>query len=72
MSVYAQAHGRHAASREEELEMDLRYVDHIVHPGDVRRILDTIMAVVKREGIDTTTTQTVTMEGFKGTIEEEK
>ena len=72
MSGYAQAHGRNSASWEEKFEMDVQYVDHITFLGDVKLIVDTVRAVVKHEGIDTTTTKTVTMEEFKGSKEEAK
>lgn len=72
MSGYAQAHGRNSASWEEKFEMDVQYVDHITFLGDMKLIVDTVLAVVKHEGIDTTTTKTVTMEEFKGSKEEVK
>lgn len=72
MSGYAQAHGRNTASWEDKFEMDVKYVDHITFLGDLKLIFDTVMAVVKHEGIDTATTKTVTMEEFRGTKEEVK
>lgn len=69
LSGYAQAHGRNATTWEARFEMDVSYVDNITFLGDVKLILDTVKAVLKHEGIDTNTTETVTMEEFKGTKE---
>lgn len=70
MSGYAQAHGRNSMSWEEKFDMDIRYVDHITFLGDVRIIIDTVLSVIKHDGIDSAETSTVTMEEFKGTKEE--
>lgn len=70
MSGYAQAHGRNSMSWEEKFDMDVRYVDHITFLGDVRIIIDTVLSVIKHDGIDSAETSTVTMEEFKGTKEE--
>ncbi len=67
ISGYAQAHGRNAMSWEERFEMDLYYVEHITFWGDIKIIIDTILSVIKREGIDSPETKAVTMEEFKGT-----
>lgn len=67
MSGYAQTHGRNTASWEERFDMDVYYVDHITFLGDVRIIVDTVLSVIKREGIDSNENKTVTMEEFKGT-----
>lgn len=66
MSGYAQAHGRNNTSWEEKFEMDVQYVDHITFLGDMKIIIDTVVAVLKHDGIDSTETKTVTMEEFKG------
>ena len=42
--------------------MDVDYVQNITFWGDVRIILDTVLAVVKREGISSETS--ATMEDF--------
>lgn len=70
MSGYAQAHGRNSMTWEEKFDMDVYYVDHITFWGDVKIVIDTVLSVIKREGIDSAETSTVTMEEFKGTIEE--
>ena len=67
MSGYAQVHGRNLMSWEEKFDMDVYYVDHMSFLGDVKIIIDTILSVVKHEGIDSEEAVTVTMEEFKGT-----
>ena len=44
------------------LDLDLWYVNHISFSTDVKIIIDTIKAVLKREGINSETS--VTMESF--------
>lgn len=51
LTGYAQAHGRNASTWDERFEYDLKYVKHITFAGDVRIIIDTVKAVIKREGI---------------------
>lgn len=69
MSGYAQSHGRNAMSWEEKFDMDVYYVDHITFFGDIKIIIDTILLVLKHEGIDSNQNKTVTIEEFKGTAE---
>lgn len=64
LSGYAQVHGRNSISWEEKFALDVEYVDNITFIGDVKIILQTVAKAVKREGISST--QTVTMEEFKG------
>ena len=64
LTGYAQAHGRNAVSWEDKFAMDVWYTKHITFKGDMKIILDTIMTVVKREGISPDTS--VTMEEFMG------
>lgn len=52
LTGYAQAHGRNSVSWEEKFEMDAKYVENISFIGDVKIIIDTIRAVLKRDGID--------------------
>ena len=61
----AQVHGRNAISWEERFDWDVRYVDHITFLGDWKIIFDTLITVLKREGITSETS--VTMEEFMGT-----
>ena len=65
---YAQVHGKNAITWEEKFEKDVYYVDHISFWGDWKIILQTIRAVVKKEGISLETS--ATMELFEGTEKE--
>lgn len=47
----AQVHGRNSISWDEKFDWDIKYVDSISFFGDWRIVLDTIKAVVKKEGI---------------------
>ncbi|MCI9359723.1 MAG: sugar transferase [Hungatella sp.] len=47
----AQVHGRNSISWEDKFRWDVRYVDHITFLGDWEIIFETVMAVIKREGI---------------------
>lgn len=51
LTGYAQAHGRNAVTWEEKFKMDVWYVDHVSFRTDFSVLIDTIKAVVKREGI---------------------
>lgn len=66
----AQVSGRNALSWEERFALDVRYVDNITFMGDVKIILATVKAVLKREGISSETS--VTMEEFMGTKTEKE
>ena len=48
---YAQVHGRNAITWEEKFEKDVYYVDHLSLFRDLKIILQTVKAVVKKEGI---------------------
>ena len=67
LTGYAQAHGRNTVSWEDKFAMDVWYTRHITFIGDLKIIWDTIMTVIKREGISSETS--VTMEPFMGTPE---
>lgn len=60
----AQINGRNAISWEEKFDWDIKYVENISFINDIRIILKTISAVVKRDGISSETS--ATMEVFKG------
>ena len=60
----AQVHGRNAVSWKEKFDWDVKYVDHISFLGDWRIIFQTIITVLKREGISSGTS--ITMEEFMG------
>ena len=70
LTGYAQINGRNAISWEDKFALDVEYVDNITFVGDVKIILGTVKAVLKREGISSETS--VTMEEFRGTPAEEK
>lgn len=62
LTGYAQAHGRNALNWDDKFQMDVDYAGRITFMGDVKVILDTIRAVLKREGISSATS--ATMEDF--------
>lgn len=61
----AQVNGRNAITWEKRFEYDVEYVNHCSFCMDCKIILQTVKAVVKREGISSATD--ATMEAFKGT-----
>ena len=65
LTGYAQAHGRNGVSWEDKFAMDVWYTQHITFIGDMKIIWDTVMTVLKREGISSETS--ATMEEFMGT-----
>lgn len=65
LTGYAQAHGRNALSWEDRFEMDLWYVKNISFMTDIRIIIDTVKAVLKKDGINSE--NSATMEEFMGT-----
>ena len=67
LTGYAQAHGRNSVTWEEKFDMDVWYVDHISFKTDVQILIDTVMVVLKRDGISAE--GSATMEEFKGTPE---
>lgn len=64
LTGYAQVNGRNAITWEERFKLDVEYVDSITFTGDVKIILGTVGAVLKRDGISSETS--VTMEEFMG------
>lgn len=70
LSGYAQAHGRNGVSWDDKFQMDLQYVDHVTFLGDVKIIADTVLSVVKKEGISSETS--ATMESFIDYVEAKK
>ena len=64
LTGYAQAHGRNALTWEEKFKMDVWYTQHISLFGDLKIIIDTVFAVLKRDGINSEIS--ATMEEFKG------
>lgn len=64
LTGYAQAHGRNSLTWEEKFKMDVWYTKHISLILDIKIIIDTIKAVLNREGISSETS--ATMEEFLG------
>ena len=61
----AQIHGRNSISWEEKFDWDIKYVDSFSFWGDVKTIIDTVKTVLRREGINSD--NSVTMSEFLGT-----
>lgn len=64
----AQVHGRNAITWEEKFDWDVRYVDHVSFLGDWRIVLETVNAVLRRDGISSG--DSATMRPFEGEGEE--
>ena len=62
---WAQVNGRNAISWEDKFKLDVWYVDHQSFFRDLKILALTVIRVIKREGIDQSTNQT--MEIFTGT-----
>ncbi len=67
LTGYAQAHGRNSICWEDKFAMDVWYARNISFAGDLQIIVDTVKAVVKRDGINSE--NDATMEEFMGTPE---
>lgn len=67
LTGYAQVHGRNSVTWEEKFDMDVYYVDHVSFLMDWKIIFQTVLTVLKRDGISSETA--VTMEKFTGTVE---
>ena len=65
LTGYAQINGRNAISWEEKFKLDVDYVSNITFIGDIKIIIGTVLAVLKRNGISSETS--ATMEEFRGT-----
>lgn len=68
LTGYAQVNGRNAISWEERFCLDVEYTKKISLWGDIVILFKTVLAVFKREGINSETS--ATMEEFKGTKSE--
>lgn len=64
LTGHVQAHGRNALTWEEKFRMDIEYVDNITFIRDAKIVLDTVLAVINRSGINAD--NTATMEEFHG------
>lgn len=62
LTGYSQAHGRNAVNWDARLDMDIEYVENITFFGDIKIIFDTVIAVLKRDGIEAENSST--MEDF--------
>ncbi len=67
LTGYAQAHGRNSVSWEDKFAMDVWYTRNVSFALDIQILIDTVKAVVKKEGISSETA--ATMEYFTGTPE---
>lgn len=67
LTGYAQAHGRNSVTWEEKFDMDVWYVDHISFKTDLQILIDTVLVVLRRDGISAE--GSATMEEFMGTPE---
>ena len=65
LTGYAQVHGRNSITWEERFDYDVYYTNNITFLGDWKIILQTILTVLKRDGISSG--NSVTMEEFMGT-----
>ena len=65
LTGYAQAYGRNTLTWEDKFEHDVYYVRHITFALDCKIIVHTVLIVLKRQGINSATCET--MEEFKGT-----
>lgn len=68
LTGFAQANGRNAISWEDKFDMDVYYTEHISFLFDLKIMLQTVKAVLCRDGINSDTC--ATMEEFMGTPEE--
>ena len=64
LTGFAQSHGRNSLSWEEKFAIDVWYTKNISFFGDLKIIMETILAVFKREGINSSSSATV--EEFMG------
>lgn len=51
LSGYAQVHGRNNVDWAERMKMDVYYADHVSFKMDLKILFETILIVIKREGI---------------------
>lgn len=69
LTGYSQAHGRNALSWEDKFRMDIEYVDQITFIRDAKIVLDTVLAVINRDGISAE--NSATMEEFRGSVSDD-
>ena len=51
LTGYAQVNGRNTVTWEDKFRMDVEYTRHVTFLGDMKIILETVMKVLRREGI---------------------
>lgn len=51
LTGYAQAHGRNTVNWEERFQMDVEYAKNVTFMNDLRILWDTVMIVLKRDGV---------------------
>lgn len=64
LTGYAQVHGRNSISWEEKFDWDIRYVEEVSFVNDCRTILQTVISVLRRDGINSA--EDATMPDFTG------
>lgn len=52
LTGYAQVHGRNSVTWDERFKLDVTYVNKITLVGDIKILFDTVITVLKREGIE--------------------
>lgn len=52
LTGYAQVHGRNSVTWDERFKLDVTYVNKITLVGDIKVLFDTVITVLKREGIE--------------------
>ena len=52
LTGYAQAHGRNSVTWEDKFDMDVYYVDHVSLLMDWKIVFQTVLTVLKRDGIN--------------------
>ena len=65
LTGYAQVNGRNSIRWEEKFAWDVRYVDEVTFRNDVKTVLQTVLAVLRRDGINSE--EAATMPDFQGT-----
>ena len=65
LTGYAQVHGRNAISWEERFKFDVEYTKRVTFSNDIKIIFETVMVVLKKDGINSGSCET--MEAFTGT-----
>ena len=60
LTGYAQINGRNALTWKERFDLDVWYVDHVSFGLDLRILLNTVLVVLKKEGISDGASETMT------------